>query len=113
MKIWGLFMVKNLSILRNKIGKSQRQVAIDLSIKYTTYYNWESGDAEPSIENLIKLADYFCVSVDYLIGRESRINLENMPNEQSKVINKFTSLNESNQTKVAGYVDSLYESEKK
>lgn len=40
------------------IGASQRQISF-----------WESGQIEPNIFWLNKLADYFSVSVDYLIGR--------------------------------------------
>lgn len=36
---------------------------------YTAIANYESGRNEPSIRDLIRLADYFQVSVDYLIGR--------------------------------------------
>ncbi len=31
---------------------------------------WKKGEKSPSMENLIKLADYFNVSIDYLVGRD-------------------------------------------
>ncbi len=33
------------------------------------YIRYENGSAEPSLEKLVKIADYFDVSVDYLLGR--------------------------------------------
>lgn len=45
------------------------QAAKELSLPYTTYVNYEKGVREPSSEILIKIANYFGVSVDYLIGR--------------------------------------------
>ena len=55
--------------LRSRTGLSMRQVAIDLGIPYTTYISYEKGDREPNSEMLIKLADFFDCSIDYLVGR--------------------------------------------
>lgn len=52
--------------LRGK--KSQRQCASDLNVKFANYNKWESG-AIPSLETLIKIADYYGVTLDYLTGR--------------------------------------------
>lgn len=49
------------------------QVARDLQIPYTTYVNYEKGEREPSSEMLIMLANYFSVSVDYIVGRSNDI----------------------------------------
>ena len=61
-------MIKLLE-LRAEKGKSQRDMASVMSVSQGTYNNWENGRTQPSIEQLIALAEYFCVSVDYLIGR--------------------------------------------
>lgn len=58
----------NLRILRGK--KSQIKVAEDIGITQRTYSNYESGRRQPDPETLLKIADYFNVSVDYLLGRE-------------------------------------------
>lgn len=49
---------------------SQRQVANYLGIAQPSYIRYENGQAQPSLENLVKLADLFDVSVDYLLGRK-------------------------------------------
>ena len=40
-----------------------------LQMAQPSYIRYENGSAEPSLENLVKIADYFDVSVDYLLGR--------------------------------------------
>ncbi len=51
-------------------GLTQRQIADYLNIAQPSYIRYENGTSEPSLENLVKLADCFDVSVDYLLGRE-------------------------------------------
>ncbi len=50
--------------------KTQRQVAEFLQIAQPSYIRYENGSSEPSLETLCKIADYFDVSVDYLLGRK-------------------------------------------
>lgn len=58
--------LKNLRIARNL---KQVDMASFLGIDRTTYVKYESGTNEPSKDTIIKLADFFNVSVDYLIER--------------------------------------------
>ena len=58
-----------LKELRKKKGISQLRLAIDLNTTQNTISRYETGEREPGIIELIKIADYFHVSVDYLIGR--------------------------------------------
>ena len=48
---------------------TQRQVADYLQIAQPSYIRYENGSAEPTLENLVKLAELFDVSTDYLLGR--------------------------------------------
>ena len=52
---------------------SQYGLAKRLGINPSTVCNWLNGKKEPSIESLWKLANYFDVSVDYLIGRKENM----------------------------------------
>lgn len=54
--------------LRAEKNISQRKMAEMFSVSQGTYNNWEQGNTQPSIEQLIELARFFSVSVDYLIG---------------------------------------------
>ena len=58
-----------LKELRKNKGISQLRLATDLNTTQNTISRYETGEREPGIAELIKLADYFHVSVDYLIGR--------------------------------------------
>ena len=61
---------KNLKMIRKTNKKSQRELSMHLGYGNTAIANYESGRNEPSIDNLIKIADYFGVSMDHLVGRE-------------------------------------------
>lgn len=61
--------MNNIKQLREEKSLSMKEVSTHLGIPYTTYVNYEKGVREPSSEMLIKIAKYFDVSIDYLIGR--------------------------------------------
>ena len=48
---------------------SQKEIAEYLGITRSSYGMYENGVREPNISTLIKIADYFNVSLDYLLGR--------------------------------------------
>ncbi|MEG0941869.1 MAG: helix-turn-helix transcriptional regulator [Oscillospiraceae bacterium] len=54
--------------LREDRSLSMKAAALRLELPYTTYVNYEKGYREPNSETLIKIADFFHVTVDYLIG---------------------------------------------
>ncbi len=54
---------------RKLYGYTQRDMAKLLNITQPSYIRYENGTSEPSQENLIKIADLFDVSLDYLLGR--------------------------------------------
>ena len=49
--------------------KTQKQTAEVLGMKLRSYQFYEQGVTEPSIKKLITLADFFDVTLDYLMGR--------------------------------------------
>ena len=55
--------------LRKDRGLLQKELAQLLGVSIGTVSNYETGVHNPEIETLIKLADYFNVSVDYMLGR--------------------------------------------
>ena len=61
---------KILKELRNIENLTQREVAEKIGVRYQSYQAYELGLSLPSLENFIKLADLFEVSLDYLIGRK-------------------------------------------
>ncbi|MCD8295789.1 MAG: helix-turn-helix domain-containing protein [Clostridia bacterium] len=63
--------MERLKSLRKARGLKQEDVATFLGITKSAYGNYELGQREPSLASLVKLADYFNVSVDYLLERTS------------------------------------------
>jgi transcriptional regulator with XRE-family HTH domain len=58
-----------LEKLRERNGLTQKELATKLGIARTTYSGYENGAREPDLVTLNKIADFFDVSVDYLLGR--------------------------------------------
>jgi transcriptional regulator with XRE-family HTH domain len=63
-----------LKELRTEKGMTQNEVAKVIGYSSLSYARYEKGEREPDINTLCKLADYFEVSVDYLIGRTVQEN---------------------------------------
>lgn len=60
---------ENIRNLREDNDKIQNELAEYLNVKQTTYSKYELGKINIPVEVLIKLADYYDVSIDYLVGR--------------------------------------------
>ena len=58
-----------LKELRKQRGISQLKLAMDLGMNQNTVSRYENGEREADYQTLIKIADYFEVSLDYLLGR--------------------------------------------
>ena len=58
--------------LRKEAGVTQPQVAQSCGISYRQYCRFENAEQKPGYDKLIALADYFNVSLDYLVGRSSK-----------------------------------------
>ena len=55
--------------IQNKM--TQREIATYLGITQPSYIRYENGKSEPTLECLVKIADLYDVSVDYLLGRSN------------------------------------------
>lgn len=62
--------------LRMNRGLNQVELAKDLFVTKQCVSNWENGNIVPSVEMLIKIARYFSVSTDYLLGLDDRRYIE-------------------------------------
>lgn len=62
--------------LTNKTGRTQKEIALDLKISQSKLSCYLNGRGEPSYDFLIKIADYFNVSIDYLLGHEMHTHSE-------------------------------------
>lgn len=66
-----MFQIR-LKELRENSGLSQYKFADRFGVAQSTVGSWEAGKREPNFETMQRLADFFGVSVDYLLGREEQ-----------------------------------------
>ena len=62
----------NIRNLREDVDKTQTELADYLNVKQTTYSKYELGKINIPVEVLIKLADYYDVTLDYIVGRSKK-----------------------------------------
>ncbi len=60
----------NIKDIRVRKNLTQAEVANALGVSPVVYSRYETGTRQPSIDIIVQLADFFCVTVDYLLGRQ-------------------------------------------
>ena len=60
---------QKLLLLRTERGVAQGAVAQSCGMTLRQYHRFERGEQKPGFDNLRRLADYFDVSIDYLVGK--------------------------------------------
>ena len=63
---------KRLALRRNEKGLTQKQLGEVLGTTERNIRFYEGGDRVPGVKTLIAIADYFKVSLDFLVGRSAR-----------------------------------------
>lgn len=91
--------MKMLKQLRESQKSSQAKLAEKLGLPLTTYHNYEIGRNEPNIETLCKLADYYNVSLDYLVGRDFNNEFGYLSEEEKNIITNYRQMNDSNKVR--------------
>lgn len=95
--------MQHLRELRQKLGKKQKDIANELNLSVQVYCNYENGLREPSFDTLTRIADYFGVTVDYLLNHKEQ--------QQSIIPQRFlilyNSLTPIQQEKVIAFMEGL------
>ncbi len=108
-----------LKELREERNLLQKDIAVIINKSVVCVGDWERTRTEPGIEDLIKLADYFDCSVDYLIGRED--DLGNYPEknettalnaDESKLVSTYRKLSKHRQLNLLDVAQGLAQLEK-
>lgn len=75
---------ENIRALRLQNGMNQVEFAKKMCVTKQCISNWENDNVLPSIEMLVKVADYFHVSTDFLLGRSpcDAVSLDGLTAEQ-------------------------------
>lgn len=93
--------MKNLKTLRHQHNLSQQKLADILHISQQSVYKYENNITSPDLETLIKMADFFDTSVDYIIGNtEVSHKIESLTDtmlndDELSFINKYRQLTAS------------------
>ena len=103
--------------LRKEKNITQNQLAAAIGVSRSSVAMWETNNTQPDFDLIKKLADYFGVSIDYLLGyeikpTEQKENLE-ITSQEKVVIEKIKKLSNNNLQKVFGYIDGLLSTQEK
>lgn len=107
-------MIQNLKVLRNKKGISQQKLADAVGVSQQSINKYENHKIEPDIETLIKIADFFETSVDYLIGHTDidhiieEITPCTLNDEEMQLINRYRQLSSKQKSGIQSVLDSYH-----
>ena len=91
-------MLTNLKKLREDASVSQKALADAIGVSQQSVNKYENHNIEPDIETLIRIADFFETSVDYLIGHTSvrrkieEVHIFELNDRESKVMEQYRNL---------------------
>lgn len=99
---------ERLKKLRVERKVTQRQLGKHLDFGATAIVNYESGRNEPAIDTLIKLAEYFGVSVGYLIGSEKdAVQKSRLTQQQRELLAAFSQLSQMQRESLLDFLKTL------
>lgn len=67
-----MYLAQNLKYLRTKAGKQQKELALILNVSKATMAKYESGMVEPNIETVVRITQYFGVTLDEIVLKDLR-----------------------------------------
>lgn len=94
-------MLNNILLLIKRNNITEHKLLAECGLALSSMSIWKSGKAKPSYDALIKIADYFGVSIDYLVGRESPAVAAPMPQtspDLQRIIDAWPRLTEGQRT---------------
>lgn len=102
--------MKRITELRKKAGLQQKQLAEKLNLYPTTLYKYEKGVVEPSLDMLMRLADFFGVSIDYLVEHEcAMLDRRMLTDDQNRLLDLILAFNPLEQKEALGYLNHIKE----
>lgn len=96
------------------VGKKPTTVALELGISKSTVSNWKKGGHTPHAAQLQKIADYFGVTVDFLLGKEKAPTAgESSEREEltEEIMELFLKLSPKSQAEAQKYIRYLAQQE--
>lgn len=96
-------MLSNLVILRKNRKMSQKALAEQFNVNQNTISRWENGDRQIDLVTLKALADFFNVSIDYLLGVENENSSDkSLPKYSSELLTLFRQMDKASKLRLIG-----------
>lgn len=101
--------MNRLKFLRNEKGENLEKIAKYLDVSIQTISNYENGKREMTPDTIIKLAEYFGVSTDYLLGKSDIRNPEEVKEDKLNVAfsSGYNGLNDTNKNIINNIISTL------
>ena len=108
------FKMDNLRRLRESKNITQTRLSVEIEVSQEIFAHYEIGGSKPNVENLIKIADYFNCSTDYLLNRTNnpKINKDLKNDEATEILYKYDSLSKEDKKHLNCFLDYLYNKQK-
>ena len=103
--------MKNLKIIRKNNNMTMRELGNILQVSESTISLYEKGKRQPNFDILKKLANFFNVSIDYLLERKE-IKENSLPPIKKKLLDYYDSCNEKSQEMILWYAKCIAEKDK-
>lgn len=103
-------LANRLVRLRKKKGETQEQTASNLGLTRSAYSQYELGTRKPDPDTLVKIANYFDKSTDYLLGRDVEVNEgkeEYITEKEKSIIDEFRKLENEDQNYIVDLISRI------
>lgn len=88
-------------------GVKSADVARATGISNMTFSDWKKGKSTPKMDKIEKIAKYFGVTTDYMMGKKSEVPSLSMADEHFELIKLYSSLSEADQKAIMQIVRSM------
>lgn len=100
---------QNLQKLRTSSNMTQEDLGKLLNVTQSTIAYYESGKKQPSLETIVIIADYFCVSVDYLLDRigsfiNPALQTTGLSQENLDLLDRLNNLTDTDRKEIESYI---------
>ena len=108
-------MLENLKSLRKEFGVSQKTLAEAIGVSQQSINKYENHNIEPDIATLIRIADFFNTSVDYIIGNTDikrkieKVHSYQLNSEEGVMLEKYRQLSNKQKLSIDMIMDNYIE----
>lgn len=90
-------------------NREQKELTKYLGLNSVAFSEWKSGKSKSYRKYLIEIADFFNISIDYLVyGKEKNSSTDNLSENEREMLDVFSKFNDREQIKLIGKLEELY-----